>query len=106
MGQLMNSNLKIVFEPTGLELVNEISPPGFRDWMIQFMGGRIDNFPQAFIDAVNNPEAELAPLLSEMLLGDRLWRCRSEERGPLYGHEGVAVVRDGRPVVYMRAINY
>lgn len=102
----MNGGWKIIYNPTGLELVEETNPPGFRDWLIQLMGGRIDNFPQTVIDRVNDPDTELAPLLAEMLPGDRLWRCRSTKRAVLIGHEGIAVVRDGRPIAYMLVMNY
>ncbi|MGO4194247.1 hypothetical protein AB4Z13_02650 [Rhizobium sp. YAF28] len=97
---------KLVNKPSGLELVEETTQDGFRDWMIQMLGGRLGGLPQPLIDAVNDPATMLAPLLKVMRPGDQLWRCRSEKRAPLYGHEGIAVVRDGRPVLYMHIWQY
>ncbi|SCM79590.1 hypothetical protein KL86PLE_90534 [uncultured Pleomorphomonas sp.] len=48
----------------------------------------------------------LSPLYDEMRDSDRLWLCRSREIGLLYGHEGIALVRDGRPIVYIRVVQY
>lgn len=97
---------ELIRNPAGLELVEQATLSGFREWTIQMLGGRLNGLPQNAVDAVNNPKSMLAPLLDLMQPGDQLWRCRSEKRGPLYGHEGVAVVRDGRPILYMRMLNY
>lgn len=97
---------KLTYDPIGLELVAEVTPATFRDWIIQLVGGRLEGLPQNVIDGVNDPEAQLAPLLAEMLPGDQLWRCRSKRRGPLYGHEGVALVREMQPIIYMHIWNY
>jgi hypothetical protein len=35
-----------------------------------------------------------------------MWLARSRQRGPLYGHEGIALVRNGRPAEYVRVWNY
>lgn len=87
---------KLIRNPTGLELVEETTLVEFREWTIELLGGRLNDLPQVAVDAVNNSKSMLAPLLNLMQPGDQLWRCRSEKRGPLYGHEGVALVRDGR----------
>lgn len=97
--------MSVVQDPVGLELVEEISLGSFRAWNIEMLGG-IVGLPQSLIDAVNDPATELAPLMSTMLPGDQLWRCRSAMRGPLFGHEGVAVVRQMRPIAYLRKWNY
>ncbi|HTO31193.1 MAG TPA: hypothetical protein VL202_08460 [Pararhizobium sp.] len=82
-------------------MVEEITPAGFRDRLIAFVGGVIDRLPTAVIDRLNNPEQELASLLNDMVEGDQLWWCRSEKRAVLIGNEGVAVVRDGRAIAYI-----
>jgi hypothetical protein len=97
---------KLVNKPSGLELIEETTLDGFRDWQIQLFGGQLGGLPQPLIDAINDPATTLAPLLRGMRPGDQLWLCRSEKRGPLYGHEGIAVVRDGRPMIYMCIWNY
>jgi hypothetical protein len=102
----MSSDWAIIQNPTGLELVEETTPSGFRDKLIQFMGGRIDNLPRAVIARINNPDVELSHLLTQMLPGDRLWWCRSAKRDVLIGNEGIAVVRDGKPIAYILVMNH
>ncbi len=97
----MSDDWNINYSPTGLELVEEITPAGFRDRLIAFVGGAMEGFPPRLIDRISNPEQELSPLLKEMVEGDQLWWCQSEKRAVLIGNEGVAVVRDGRPIAYM-----
>lgn len=48
----------------------------------------------------------IAPLLDAMVTGDTLWLCRSKHRGVLYGHEGIALVRDRQPIIYLPVVNY
>lgn len=38
--------------------------------------------------------------------GDELWVCRSRYVGPLAGHEGLGIVRDGKVVRYEKIVNY
>ncbi|MGP4690083.1 hypothetical protein [Agrobacterium cavarae] len=95
----------LVYDPIGLELIAEMTPASFREWNIQMLGGRLEGLPQSVIDGVNDPEAQLAPLLAELLPGDQLWRCR-KWREPLIGHEGIALVRQMRPIIYIRIRNY
>lgn len=95
----------LVYDPIGLELIAEMTPASFREWNIQMLGGRLEGLPQSVIDGVNDPEAQLAPLLAKMLPGDQLWRCR-KWREPLIGHEGIALVRQMRPIIYIRMWNY
>ena len=45
-----------------------------------------------------------AQLYEELRDGDSLWLCRSRVIGPLHGHEGIALVRDKQPVIYIRII--
>lgn len=97
----MSNDWKINCDPQGLELVEEITPAGFRDRLIAFVGGAIEKLPSAAIDRLKNAEQELTPLLNKMGEGDQLWWCRSEKRAVLIGNEGVAVIRSGRPIAYM-----
>jgi hypothetical protein len=48
----------------------------------------------------------LSPIFDEMQDGDSLWLCQSRFRAPLIGHEGVALVRDKRPLIYIRVLNH
>ncbi len=95
----------LVYDPIGLELIAEMTPASIREWNIQMLGGRLEGLPQGVIDGVNDPEAQLTPLLAKMLPGDQLWRCR-RRREPLIGHEGIALVRKMRPIIYFRIWNY
>lgn len=38
--------------------------------------------------------------------GDQLWICRSRYIGPLAGHKGLGIVRDGQIVKYQAIIHY
>lgn len=96
---------KLIHNPVGLELVQETTLSGFRDWCVHRFGG-FDGFPQNVLERLNKPEAILAPLLDDLKSGDELWICRSLERGVLYGHEGIALVRNGQPLLYLLIINY
>lgn len=49
---------------------------------------------------------KLLPLTDQMLGQDELWLCRSRRIGPLYGHRGVALVRDGEIIQYVNFINH
>lgn len=48
----------------------------------------------------------MATTLKDARPGDELWICRSRYIGPLAGHEGVGVVRDGNVVKYEAIIHY
>ncbi|OJF92295.1 hypothetical protein AX760_06140 [Pararhizobium antarcticum] len=96
---------KLIRNPVGVELVQETTLSGFRDWFIHRFGG-LDQLPQVFVDLLNKPEVLLAPLLDELQPGDKLWLCRSLKIGVLYGHEGIALVRDRQPLIYLRVIDY
>ncbi|OCP17770.1 MULTISPECIES: hypothetical protein [unclassified Ensifer] len=98
----MASNLRLHCNPTNLELVRETSPEDARDWLFQQLGG----VPQHIVERFPDPEIVFAPLLDAMTPGDSLWFCRSQKKGPLYGEAGVALVRDGQPILYMRLLNY
>ncbi|MGH6808619.1 MAG: hypothetical protein ACREEJ_17535 [Ensifer adhaerens] len=98
----MSAHLRLRYNPTDLELLQETTPEDSRDWNFQQLGG----VPQHIVDRLPGPEVELAPLLDAMMPMDSLWLCRSQKVGPLYGNSGVALVRDGQPILYMRLLNY
>lgn len=96
---------RLHYDPSDLELLEETTPEGFVAWFIERCGG-IDSLPESLIEKLHHPETELAPLLDPMMPGDTLWLARSRVIAPLWGHEGIALVRDGRPIVYLRVMNY
>ena len=93
------------YNPTGLDLLQEATPEGSLEWVLQQFGGP-ENLPEHIVERLRIPEVALAPLLDAMTNGDELWLCQSEKLGPLLGHKGIALVRDGQPIIYMRVINY
>jgi predicted aconitase len=52
------------------------------------------------------PEVRFAELISEMVETDELWVSHSREIGTLHGHEGLALVRDGKPIKYEIIIDH
>lgn len=88
--------------PDDVELVQEITPEGFGDWIAQKI--EYEFGAREFLDRVPAPHVLLSPLLDAMAAGDCLWLCRSKHRGVLHGNEGVALVRDGQPILYLRVI--
>lgn len=101
----MSSDQSLDYNPRDLEMVREITPEGFREWIEQKIGA-LGKSARDILDRLPNPHVLLAPLLQAMAAGDSLWLCQSKKRGVLYGNEGIALVRDGQPVIYMRFVNY
>jgi len=101
----MTHDPRLHYDRKDLELVQETSPEDFREWVIQKIGG-LGGLPRDLVDRLPDPRVELAPLLDAMIAGDSLWLCRTKKMAPLYGNEGIALVRDGRPIIYLRAYNY
>lgn len=95
------------YSPTNLDLdiVQKTTPSEFVEWVIRKFG---DSLPKSIVDRFRaHPiDEELAPMLNALEDGDALWLCKSRKMGPLYGHEGVALVRNGRPLIYLRVIDY
>jgi len=48
----------------------------------------------------------MAKLLRNSEPGDELWICRSRYLGPMAGHLGLGIVRNGNVVLYERIKNY
>lgn len=92
-------------DPEGLALVVEVTLPQISSWLMH----RFEDLPEHLMQHIRDLELlreALAPLYGEMREGDSLWLCRSREIGHSHGHEGIALVRGGRPVVYVRAVQY
>ncbi len=99
----MSANRRLHHNPSDLELVQETTPEGFGEWIGETITR--DFGARDFLDRLPDPRALLSPLLDTMAPGDSLWLCRSKHRGVLYGNEGIAPVRDGQPIIYLRVID-
>lgn len=92
-------------DPKDIVLVIEVTLPQISNWILHQCGG-LPEYLARLVRDLDVLKKGLAPLYDEMQEGDSLWLCRSEQIGPLYGHEGIALVRDGRPVVYIRMVQH
>ncbi|GLS20166.1 hypothetical protein GCM10007874_31830 [Labrys miyagiensis] len=95
----------VKYWPRDVELIEEVSLQQFSEWLLL----RVERLPDHLLQRIRDLESlkgGLTPILSEMRGGDSLWLCQSRLREPLQGHEGVALVRDDQPVVYIRVLNY
>ncbi|RFB79048.1 hypothetical protein [Methylovirgula sp. 4M-Z18] len=92
-------------EPTDIEMVQEVTLQQLSDWLLRLFGALPEHLLQHFrdLEALKNG---LSPIFNEMRDGDSLWLCQSRFRAPLWGHEGVALVRDNRPIVYILMMNH
>ncbi|MDB5997082.1 MAG: hypothetical protein JWP42_4218 [Pseudomonas sp.] len=92
--------------PIDVELVRELTLQGISDWLLHMTAGVL---PEHFSRRIRNLatlEADLSPLFDGMREGDTLWLCQSRFRAPLVGHEGIARVRAGQPLIYMLVTNH
>jgi hypothetical protein len=92
-------------DPKDIELVQEVTLQQLSDWLLRLMNG----LPEHYLEFVRNLDAlksGLSPIFKEMRDGDTIWLGQSRLRGPLYGHKGIAMVHDKRPIVYIRALNF
>ena len=90
-------------DPVDIELVKEVTLQQLSDWLMLHFEG----LPRHLVEPIRDLEAlkrGLSPIYDELCDGDSIWLCRSLIIGPLHGHEGVALVRDKRPVIYIRVI--
>lgn len=92
-------------EPTDIELVQEITLQWLSDWLIQRAEGLPEHLLQRIRDLATLKDS-LSPIFNDMREGDSVWLCQSQVRAPLRGHEGVALVRNNRPIVYIRMQNF
>ena len=91
-------------DPKDIVRVIEVTLPQISSWILQC--GGLPEYIARLVRDLDVLKKGLAPLYDEMQEGDSLWLCRSDQIGPLYGHEGIALVRDGRPVVYVRIVQH
>jgi len=56
-----------------------------------------------YIDSIKNRFAEISQACQP---GDSVWICRSRIIGPMAGHEGLGIVRDGQIVRYDVIVDY
>ncbi|HEY2874586.1 MAG TPA: hypothetical protein VGJ56_21865 [Reyranella sp.] len=92
-------------DPEDIDLVLQIELQQLSDWLAWHFQG----LPEQYMKQIRDLEAlrnGLSPIFGVIQEGDTLWLGRSRRFGPLYGHEGIALVRDGRPIVYIRALNH
>ncbi|WP_460088497.1 hypothetical protein [Roseibium sp. LAB1] len=90
-------------DPPDIELVKEVTLQQFSNWLMRHFGA----LPQHLVEPIRDLttlKRGLAPIYEELRDGDSLWLCRSRVIGPLHGHEGIALVRDKQPVIYIRII--
>lgn len=92
-------------DPEGLALVVEVTLPQISSWLMH----QFEDLPEHLLQHIRDLDLlkkALAPLYDEMADGDSLWLCRSRQIGPPHGHEGIALVREGRPIIYVRLVAY
>lgn len=102
----MSSNDRLRYNPVDLELVRETTPQDLREWIVRTIERMAGKVPADLLDRLPDPHVVIAPLLDAMVTGDTLWLCRSKHRGVRYGHEGIALVRDRQPIIYLPVVNY
>lgn len=61
------------------------------------------NIRDRYVALINSKVAELKGACE---IGDEVWICRSRFIGPLAGHEGLGIVRNGQVVRYDSLIDY
>src|SRR5262249_23173792 len=99
-------------DPTDIELVSEATLQQISDWMMWRLQLRErEDLPQlrdlvARIRDLDALKAGLSPIFNEMRDGDTTWLAQSRFRDTLIGHEGIALVRGDRPIVYIRVLNH
>lgn len=94
-------------DPKDIALVIQVSLQQISGWLLyQFEGLGLPDHLMQHIRDLDLLKQGLAPLYDEMLDGDSLWLCRSRSIGPLYGNEGIALVRNRRPIIYLRVLDY
>lgn len=92
--------------PADLELVREVTLQDLSDWLLLTGAALLPEHLSQRVRNLGSLKEDLSPLFDGMREGDSLWLCRSRFRAPLFGHEGIARVRDGLPVVYVLVTNH
>ncbi len=101
----MFSPSSVIRDPKNIVRVIEVTLPQISSWILYHWGGLPEYLAKHFRD-LDLLKKGLAPLYDEMREGDSLWLCRSDQIGPLFGHEGIGLVRDGRVIIYIRMVQY
>jgi hypothetical protein len=94
-------------DPGDIVLVRELTLQQLSDWMLRQY--EIFRLPERYLNLfrdLDRLKSGLSPIFKEMREGDTIWLAESRVRGPLWGHEGIALVRDARPIVYIRTRNF
>ena len=105
MNDMMFPEANVKRDPADVELVRQVTLQQLSEWLLQLMDGLPEHSLKRVRD-LNSLKTGLSPIFREMRDGDTVWLCRSRLIGPLHGHQGVALVRDKRPIVYIRALNF
>jgi hypothetical protein len=87
-------------------MVRRITLEDYTAWQLSLMGLTFETAPRRVLDRMRPAEVALADLIADMLETDELWLAHSGKIGTLYGHEGVALVRDGKPIKYEIIIDH
>jgi hypothetical protein len=101
------SDSSVKRNPTDLKLIREVTLQQYSNWLMEKFEGLIQS--QEIIEKIQDLDKQriyLSPIFDEMRDGDSLWLSQSQQIGPLYGHEGIALVRDQHPLIYIRIIVY
>jgi hypothetical protein len=94
-------------DPEDIVLVRELTLQQLSDWMLRQY--EIFRLPERYLKLfrdLDRLKSGLSPIFKEMRAGDTIWVAESRLRTSLWGHEGIALVRDSRPVVYIRMRNF
>jgi hypothetical protein len=94
-------------DPEDIVLVRELTLQQLSDWMLQQY--EIFRLPERYLKLFRDFDrlkSGLSPIFKEMREGDTIWVAESRLRASLWGHEGIALVRNSRPVVYIRMRNF
>ena len=96
----------VLFDPVDLELVRETDLRDFAEYIVARFGGH-EAFPPRIYEYITSEafKSELEPIFDMQQEGDSLWLGR-REWGPLLGDDGIALVREGRPIAYVIFIRH
>lgn len=100
-----SSSRQVRRNPKDIVLTKEVTLQEIADWLLKIFGPSSEHISSDVRD-LDMLKEKLSPIYSELKDGDQVWLCCSQVRGPLTGHEGVALVRNGQPVIYKKIIQY
>lgn len=91
--------MKPIRRPKDLIPIKEVTLDDISLLLIEFWG---DGFLE---EIIFDPSKLIGPLLREKEEGDQLWYC-STRIGPLCGHRGIALMRKGVPLLYIKFMQH